>query len=129
MDRIHYPAPYPNPYLNSNLSLPPHTHIHEYTIFLLSQERVCVESVTAMMWIPLVTGVTYTETPASVTRGTVMQLMIDTQTTSAQVTTILMCVPSNFLHADIDVDKVKQTIQQLLFHYDFNSISSHKCHQ
>lgn len=47
---------------------------------------MCVESVTAMMWIPLATGEIYTETPASVMRGTAMQLMIDTQMTSARVT-------------------------------------------
>lgn len=51
-----------------------------------TEERVCAESVTAMMWIPLVTGEIYTVTPASVMRGAVMQLTIDTQTTSAQVT-------------------------------------------
>lgn len=57
---------------------------------LCAQERVCAESVTAMMWIPLVTGEIYTVTPASVMRGAVMQLTIDTQTTSAQVT-MLSC--------------------------------------
>lgn len=50
---------------------------------------MCVENVTAMMWIPLVTGEIYMETPASVMKGTVMQLMIDTQMTSAQVSTLL----------------------------------------
>lgn len=50
---------------------------------------MCVESVTAMMWIPLETGEIYMETPASVMRGTAMQPMIDTQMTSAQVSTLL----------------------------------------
>lgn len=46
---------------------------------------VCVESVTAMMLIPLVTGEIFMETPASAMRGTVMQHMTATQMTSAQV--------------------------------------------
>lgn len=49
------------------------------------QAPVCVESATATMWILPETGETYTETPASVMRGTVMRPMTVTQTTSAQV--------------------------------------------
>lgn len=51
---------------------------------------MCVESVTAMMLIPLVTGEIFMETPASATRGTVMQHMTATQMTSAQVSKLCM---------------------------------------
>lgn len=51
-----------------------------------TEGRVCVESVTAMMWIPLETGGIFMVTPASAMRGTVTQRTTDTRMTSAQVT-------------------------------------------
>ena len=51
---------------------------------------MCVASVPVMTWIPLATGEIFMETPASATRGTVMQLMTDTRMTSAQVSILLL---------------------------------------